>query len=46
MAKSVIAYRAPRDYVPGRAGGIAAWASPGLADPGFGVEVGVAGQAQ
>jgi hypothetical protein len=46
MAKFVIAYRAPRDYVPGRAGDMAAWASRSLADPGFGVEVGVAGEAQ
>ena len=98
MAKFVIAYRAPRDYVPGRADDMAAWAAwfggmgasladigtpvrevtqlgdcgvtqrlrgysvviaddleaalamakgcPGLADSGFGVEVGVVEEAQ
>ena len=43
MAKFVIAYRAPRDYVPGRASDMAAWASPRLDQAaGFGV----AGEAQ
>ena len=46
MPKFVIAHRAPRDDVPGRAGDMAAWASPRLADPGFGVEIGAAGEAQ